>query len=289
MSDKAHLVLADGAVFEGLAMGARGTTTGEAVFTTGMTGYQEVLTDPSFCGQLVCMTAPQIGNTGTTIEDDESTKPSLSGFIVHELSPIASNWRSTRDLDQYLRDHGVVGIEGVDTRALTRHIRDHGAQQGAIGTESIEALKAAALAAPPMSGRNLTGEVTTDAVYEWTDGNGAWATEHGAADLHVVAIDYGMKWNIPQAPQRNAGCRVDGRSGERASAAEILERATPMASSSPTAPATLRAARRTAIDTIREVIRARSPDSSASVSANNCWASPSGAKTFETEVRPPRR
>ncbi|HBQ16544.1 MAG TPA: carbamoyl phosphate synthase small subunit, partial [Myxococcales bacterium] len=107
--ERAHLVLADGTVFEGHAIGASGTTVGEAVFTTGMTGYQEVLTDPSYCGQIVTMTAPQMGNTGTTSEDQEAEKPHLAGFVVHELSPIASNWRSDRTLDAYLSDTGVVG------------------------------------------------------------------------------------------------------------------------------------------------------------------------------------
>ncbi len=101
---------------------------GEAVFTTGMTGYQEVLTDPSYCGQIVAMTAPQIGNTGINDEDPETDRPYLAGFIMHELSPIRSNWRSDRSLDAYLKAHGIVGIAGIDTRALTRHLRDHGAQ-----------------------------------------------------------------------------------------------------------------------------------------------------------------
>ncbi len=192
----AHLVLADGTAFEGHAFGAAGTTVGEAVFTTGMTGYQEVVTDPSFCAQVVTMTAPQIGNTGTTEEDDEARRPFLAGFVVHELSPLASNWRSSQPLDAYLADRGVVGIAGVDTRALTRHIRDHGAQLCAVGTEPVEALLERARAAPPMSGRDLTGEVTCDARYEWTDGSGEWATGRGAADLHVVVIDYGIKRNI---------------------------------------------------------------------------------------------
>lgn len=203
----AHLVLADGTTFAGHAIGAAGTTVGEAVFTTGMTGYQEVLTDPSFCGQLVTMTAPQIGNTGTTSEDDEAGEPHLSGFVVHELSSIASNWRSTQDLDAYLRERGVVGIAGVDTRALTRHIRDAGAQQGAIGTESVEALQKAAAAAPSMAGQDLTGRVSTEATYTWDTRSGAWATAEGQAGRHVVAIDYGIKRNILRC-FADVGCRV---------------------------------------------------------------------------------
>src|SRR6516165_5912220 len=136
--DRAWLVLADGTTFEGQPFGARGTTTGEAVFTTPMTGYQEVLTDPSFYGQLVTMTAPEIGNVGVNREDTEAVgdAPRVAGFVVRDESPIASNWRAEESLDAYLARHGIVGIAGVDTRRLTRHLRDHGSQNGAIGTES---------------------------------------------------------------------------------------------------------------------------------------------------------
>jgi carbamoyl-phosphate synthase small subunit len=205
--DDAHLVLADGTVFSGRAIGAAGTSIGEAVFTTGMTGYQEVLTDPSYCGQIVCMTAPQMGNTGTNPEDQEAERPHLAGFVVHELSSIASNWRSDRTLDAYLKHHGVVGIAGVDTRALTRHIRDRGAQMAAVGTEPVEALKAKAAAAPPMSGQDLTGRVTTADGYEWSAGSGAWRCDEDDASLHVVAIDYGIKHNILRC-FADLGCRV---------------------------------------------------------------------------------
>ncbi|HJL19062.1 MAG TPA: glutamine-hydrolyzing carbamoyl-phosphate synthase small subunit [Sandaracinaceae bacterium LLY-WYZ-13_1] len=218
----AHLVLADGTVFDGVAIGAEGTTVGEAVFTTGMTGYQEVLTDPSYCGQIVCMTAPQIGNTGTTPEDQEAERPHLAGFVVHELSAIASNWRADRTLDAYLSHHGVVGIAGVDTRALTRHIRDHGAQMAAVGTESVQALARAAKDAPPMSGRDLTGEVSTAEAYGWSEGSGAWRHDTDEAGLHVVAIDYGIKHNILRC-FRDLGCEVTVLPAT-ASAAEVLER-----------------------------------------------------------------
>jgi carbamoyl-phosphate synthase small subunit len=193
---RAHLVLADGTAFSGEAIGAPGTSIGEAVFTTGMTGYQEVLTDPSFAGQIVAMTAPQMGNTGTTREDDESVKPALAGFIVHELSPLASNWRSDRTLEAFLAEHGIVGMCGVDTRALTRHLRDHGAQMAAIGTDSIEALHAKAKNAPSMNGQDLTGGVTTAAAYEWSGGSGAWQIDRDTTGLRVVAIDFGVKRNI---------------------------------------------------------------------------------------------
>ena len=206
MTDLAHLVLADGSTFDGVAVGARGTTTGEAVFTTGMTGYQEVLTDPSYAGQLVTMTSPEIGNTGTTSEDREAQKPFVAGFIVHELSAKTSNWRSIEPLDAYLARNGIVAIAGVDTRALTRHLRDHGAQMAAIGTCSVEELLAKAKAAPSMNGLDLTGGVTTREPYVWSEGSGEWATTD-PTKFHVVAIDYGIKLNI----LRNLvdhGCRV---------------------------------------------------------------------------------
>ena len=215
----AHLVLADGTYFEGVVAGAQGTSIGEAVFTTGMTGYQEVLTDPSYAGQLVTMTAPQIGNTGTTREDQEAERSFVAGFIVHELSAVTSNWRSSEALDAYLARSGIVAISGVDTRALTRHLRDHGAQMAAIGSEPIDALLAKAKAAPSMSGLDLTGRVTTRAPYVWSEGSGAWASTDSAKH-HVVAIDYGIKLNI----LRNLvdhGCRVTVLPGT-ASAKDVL-------------------------------------------------------------------
>jgi len=203
----AHLVLSDGEIFGGTAIGAPGFTVGEAVFTTGMTGYQEVLTDPSFCHQVVCMTAPQMGNTGTTAEDNEASETHLAGFVVHELSSIASNWRSDNSLDGYLRERGVVGISNLDTRALTRHIRDHGAQMCAVGTEGVDALLQRAKQAPPMSGLDLTGRVTTSEVYEWSTGSGTWTVDSGSSDLHVVVIDYGVKHNILRCLS-DLGCRL---------------------------------------------------------------------------------
>lgn len=208
MTKRAHLVLADGTRFEGIAIGAQAPTTGEAVFTTGMTGYQEVLTDPSYCGQLVTMTAPQMGNTGINPEDAEARQPSVAGFVVHELSPIASNWRSAETLDAYLQRNGITGIAQVDTRALTRHIRDKGAQMAAIGTEDPATLHDRAKAAPPMTGQNLTERVTTDRVYEWTEGSGAWTFgEGGSRKWHVVAVDYGVKLSILRCLV-DEGCRV---------------------------------------------------------------------------------
>ncbi|HET8937514.1 MAG TPA: glutamine-hydrolyzing carbamoyl-phosphate synthase small subunit [Polyangiales bacterium] len=192
-----HLVLADGTAFPGVSIGASGSTTGEAVFTTGMTGYQEVLTDPSYCGQVVTMTAPQMGNTGVNTEDTEAEKPHVAGFVVHELSPMASNWRANATLDQYLKQHGIVGIAGVDTRALTRHIRDHGAQLAAIGDEDVAALCDRARSAPSMVGLDLTREVSTKTTYTWDATNGPWQLQPTSqTGLHVVAVDFGIKQNI---------------------------------------------------------------------------------------------
>src|SRR3954447_622371 len=152
MNQPARLVLADGRVFEGTAIGAPHTTVGEVVFTTGMTGYQEVITDPSYAGQLVTMTAPEMGNTGVNDGDEETIKPRVAGFIVHELSSVVSNWRSSESLDAYLKRHKITGIACVDTRALTRYIRDTGAQMAAIGTEDAKTLHDRAKAAHSMDG-----------------------------------------------------------------------------------------------------------------------------------------
>jgi carbamoyl-phosphate synthase small subunit len=204
----AHLVLADGTVFAGSAIGAPVMSVGEAVFTTGMTGYQEVLTDPSYCGQIVTMTAPQMGNTGVNREDTEHARPRVAGFVVHELSSLSSNWRANATLDEYLKETGVAGITGVDTRALTRHVRDHGAQMAALGTQGVDVLLAAAKAAPSMTGRDLTLDVTSDRTYEWTEGSGLWSFGQPVAPKwHVVVIDYGIKHNILRCLV-DAGCKV---------------------------------------------------------------------------------
>jgi carbamoyl-phosphate synthase small subunit len=202
------LVLADGTVFPGTAMGAEGATVGEAVFTTGMTGYQEVLTDPSYCGQIVTMTAPQMGNTGVNVEDNEAKRSFVAGFVVHELSTLRSNWRSTASLDEYLKSQGVVGIANVDTRALTRHLRDHGAQMAAIGTEDEKTLHDRAKAAPSMSGRDLTRDVSTTQSYTWTTGSGLWSeTRNVSSRYRVIAVDFGVKQNILRCLV-DAGCDV---------------------------------------------------------------------------------
>ena len=208
MSKEAHLVLADGTRFSGTSFGAEGAATGEAVFTTGMTGYEEVLTDPSYCGQIVTMTAPQIGNTGITVEDGEARRPALRGFVVRELSPIESNWRTKESLDVYLTRMGLVGITGVDTRTLTRHIRDQGAQMAAVGTEDPATLHDRAKAAPPMTGQDLTGEVTSPEVYQWTEGTGVWSVpREDPQPWHVVAMDFGIKLNILRCLV-DEGCKV---------------------------------------------------------------------------------
>jgi carbamoyl-phosphate synthase small subunit len=200
----ALLALSDGRVFRGEALGAAGEALGEVVFNTAMTGYQEILTDPSYRGQIVVMTYPMIGNYGLNDEDAESHRPWVNGFAVKEASRAISSWRGRLSLDQYLTRHGVVGIQGLDTRALTRHLRDHGAKDGIISTEEPEARRLAerARALPGLVGRDLVREVTTDAVSTWTEGpwelarGYARAGERGAAAYRVVAYDAGIKHNI---------------------------------------------------------------------------------------------
>jgi len=206
--ERAMLALADGTTFIGRALGARGVTTGEVVFTTAMSGYQEVLTDPSYAGQIVTMTAPEIGNTGINNEDAEDERPRLAGFIVRESSPVVSSWRANDSLDAYLARYGIVAIEGIDTRALTRHIRDNGAQNGAIGPmpsladDAVNALVRRAREAPDMNGLDLATGVSTRESYPWLEGMGRWHPSAPGAvlapkrDKKVVAVDFGMKRNI---------------------------------------------------------------------------------------------
>jgi carbamoyl-phosphate synthase small subunit len=227
---KAYLALADGSVFEGEACGATGNATGEVVFTTGMTGYQEVLTDPSYCGQVVTMTAPHIGNTGTNAEDPESvdSKPQVAGFVMRDASPVASNWRSELSLDDYLVKHGIVAITGVDTRKLTRLTRDKGSQNGCIGTEDPASLVERARAAPSMEGLDLVARVTPSKGYEFTESRGQWNAPLGEGGpnsgdgrtLHVVAVDYGAKRNIFRCLV-DSGCKVTALPAS-ASAEQIL-------------------------------------------------------------------
>jgi carbamoyl-phosphate synthase small subunit len=210
--ERAVLALADGRVFEGEPLGARGEAVGEVVFNTAMSGYQEVLTDPSYKGQIVCMTYPHIGNTGVNEEDPESSRPWAEGFVVREASSVASSWRATATLDDYLRGHGIVGIQGIDTRALTRHLRDRGAQEGVISTGDVDpqAVVAKAKASPGLLGRDLVKEVTCPEPYEWRQS--VWRLGQGysappAARFHVVAYDSGIKRNILRQLAAE-GCRL---------------------------------------------------------------------------------
>ncbi|WP_420850288.1 glutamine-hydrolyzing carbamoyl-phosphate synthase small subunit [Oryzomonas sagensis] len=214
MRMKAVLALADGRIFEGKSFGAGGEATGEVVFNTSMCGYQEVLTDPSYKGQMVTMTYPQIGNTGINPEDIESRGLFLSGFIVKEYMDCYSNWRATMSLDAYLKENSVVGIQGLDTRALTRHLRDKGAQNGIISTVDFdrESLVKKARAIPSMAGLDLASGVSCDKPYHWTEG--LWNLETGYATVDpatlnykVVAFDFGIKYNILRCLV-DAGCDV---------------------------------------------------------------------------------
>jgi carbamoyl-phosphate synthase small subunit len=168
---KAILVLEDGFALEGFNFGAEGETFGEVVFNTSMTGYQEILTDPSYKGQIVTMTYPLIGNYGVNLEDAENAHPWVEGFVVKELSALSSNWRKQQDLDSYLKKFGIVGIQGLDTRALTRHIRLQGAMRGAISTVTLDKkeLMGKVNAYPKMEGRDLVKDVTCEKEFHWQD------------------------------------------------------------------------------------------------------------------------
>ncbi len=195
---RAYLVLADGTVFRGEAFGARGQGEGEVVFHTGMTGYQEIITDPSYAGQIVCMTYPEIGNVGTNPEDEESRAVFLRGFVVREHVDFPSSWRSRESLQAYLERHGVPGISGIDTRALVRRLRTKGAMNGVLvhGEASEEELVARARALPSMQGRNLVDDVTCREPYRWHQGR-AWSPDpEPAPRYHVVAYDFGIKHGI---------------------------------------------------------------------------------------------
>lgn len=208
---RAVLALADGTYFEGESFGVPGEALGEVVFNTSMMGYQEILTDPSYRGQIVTMTYPLIGNYGVNEEDVESHRPWVEGFIVKECSPVVSNWRAKQSLPEFMQDHGIVGIEGIDTRALTRHLRDYGAQEGIISTEDVDpaALSARARAWPSLDGRDLVQDVTCAASYPWQEDATAFAKperQAGASPL-IVAYDYGIKRNTLRR-FADWGCRV---------------------------------------------------------------------------------
>jgi carbamoyl-phosphate synthase small subunit len=191
MTDKAILVLEDGRVFPGESYGAAGETFGEAVFNTGMTGYQETLTDPSYHRQVVVQTAPHIGNTGVNDEDAESSRIWVSGYVVRDPARRMSNWRATRSLEEELRSQGVVGISGVDTRALTRHLRERGAMRCAISSTDLDpqSLQQRVLRSPGMAGADLAGEVSTERPYT--------VEAIGSRRFSIAALDYGIKSMTP--------------------------------------------------------------------------------------------
>ena len=197
----AKLALEDGTVFTGRAFGASGTTEGEVVFNTSMTGYQEILTDPSYAGQIVTMTYPLIGNYGINRQDVESKRPHVAGFIIKELAPAYSNYRADMGLDDYLRQHNLIGLAGIDTRALVRKLRIKGAMNGVLSTEILDdaALLERVKKVRDMSGADLVCEVKPDKEYEWDEDQGVWKTP-GAVErgdgLRVVALDCGAKHNI---------------------------------------------------------------------------------------------
>jgi carbamoyl-phosphate synthase small subunit len=233
---RAALALEDGTVYLGDSFGATGTVSGEVCFNTSMTGYQEILTDPSYRGQILAMTAPQIGNYGVNPADVESGRLQMAGFVVREASRIPSNFTATGTLGDYLAQAGVVGITGIDTRALVRRLRIRGAMTGVLSSEVLDAGKLVAMArsAPPLVGRDLVREVMPEAETAWTEPLDAWGTPlpqplvggefpavaAHAGTKHVVALDYGMKWNIARH-LTSSGCRVTVLPG-KATAADVL-------------------------------------------------------------------
>ena len=232
MSRPAKLALVDGTIFTGTAFGAEGEVSGEVVFNTSMTGYQEILTDPSYCGQIVTMTYPLIGNYGVNTIDVESQSPALRGFIVREVCRYPSNFRSEQSLNDYLKANNIIGLEGIDTRALVRKIRVSGAMTGLISTTDLDdaSLIKKVQASPELTGQDLVKEVIPTESQEWnepldefslTPANCPNGMEVPSKNLqHVVAIDYGMKWNIPRH-LKQLGCKVTIVPGT-ATAEEVL-------------------------------------------------------------------
>jgi carbamoyl-phosphate synthase small subunit len=260
------LVLEDGRAFRGQHFGARGERRGEIVFNTSITGYQEILTDPSYAGQIVVMTYPHIGNYGVNPEDVEARRVFLEGFVVREVSPSVSNWRAAGSLDDYLKAQGVIGISGIDTRALVRHIRDKGAMRACLTTETEDVAEAArrAVEIPEMVGRELASAVTCEAAYEW--GGDESQHPYGAPEVegarapegrpfHVVALDFGVKYNSLRY-LRSLGCKVTILPST-AAASDILslEPDGLFISNGPGDPATLEGA----IAQIRDVVSAGTP------------------------------
>ena len=198
-SNSAILLLADGRIFEGKSFGYQGETTGEVCFNTGMTGYQEILTDPSYCKQIVTMTSPHIGNYGINEEDIESENIQVAGFVIKEETMTPSNWRSTESLGEYLKKNKIVGIKEIDTRSLTRHIRDKGAMNGIISSNdlNIQSLEKKLKKSPDMNGLDLAKDVTTQKKYKWP----------GKGQYKVAVIDFGIKKNILRLLS-DAGCEL---------------------------------------------------------------------------------
>ena len=197
--EKAALVLADGTIFLGRSIGASGAAVGEVVFNTAMTGYQEILTDPSYCRQIVTLTYPHIGNTGVNPEDDESSRIYAEGLVIRDLPRIHSNWRAKQGLSEFLRKQNIVGIADLDTRKLTRILREKGAQNGCLTTGDVDSALKKARAFPGLAGMDLAKVVTTKQPYEWSEGR--WELGKGYRRIenpkfHVVAYDYGIKRNI---------------------------------------------------------------------------------------------
>jgi len=228
MSEPALLVLEDGSVFHGLSVGVAGRTSGEVVFNTAMTGYQEILSDPSYCQQIITFTCPHIGNTGSNAEDEESSRVHVRGMVCRDLPSTRSNWRAEGSLEAYLRRHDVVAIGDIDTRRLTRILREKGAQNGCIvagGDVDVEDALAAAREFPGLKGMDLAREVTTTRPYEWAQGT--WTLEGGLSEApsvpeehlpyHVVAYDFGVKRNILRM-LADRGCRLTVVPAETAAA-----------------------------------------------------------------------
>ncbi len=208
---KATLVLADGTIFRGISMGAEGEKVGEVVFNTAITGYQEILTDPSYRGQIVTMTYPHIGNTGVNFEDNESVRPFLAGFIVKEYCPHPSNWRKDQDLELFLKKHGIIGIQGIDTRKLTRNLRETGAKKGIISTADHDqaSLLKKVREFPDIEGLDLVREVTCSEPYDWDEATWRWnaPAEKPDPEFTVAVYDFGIKQNILRLLV-DAGARV---------------------------------------------------------------------------------
>jgi carbamoyl-phosphate synthase small subunit len=252
MKTTALLVLEDGTVLKGQSCGAEGETSGEVVFNTSLTGYQEIITDPSYEGQLVAMTYPQIGNYGITAEDNESRKPFLSGFIVRELCKTPSNWQSVESVGNYLKKHSIVAIEGIDTRALTLRLRDKGALRAVLSTRDLDpkSLLKKALAVPSMAGQDLAQKVTCSEKYEWLEGY-----KEGNKKLHVVVMDFGAKFGIMRC-LAGIGCKVTVVPAQTDSdAIKTLKPDGVMLSNGPGDPEPVTYA----VDTIRELLEVRMP------------------------------